>query len=374
MPETGVINRRGLRRKATASVPKATTAGAPKTLPKVFQHEAIMQLLVKGSTDGTITGTEIARAQVDAGLDLKQMKPVLTTLEAHDIEIVVDAPHASTTKKTRTGTKGGTVATARTSTAAATKSATRTTTATAATKTAAKKTTTKKAATNAGVAKAAAKPVAKKTAVKKTAASKAATAADGVAVAGDGPEDAPVAELGDVVVEPVDVDEDAEDGVVPAVTAKTEETEESGFVIRDDDEDDAPAQQVVTAGATADPVKDYLKQIGKVALLNAEQEVELAKRIEAGLFAEEKLNSGDKIDMKLKRELWWIAQDGKKAKNHLLEANLRLVVSLAKRYTGRGMLFLDLIQEGNLGLIRAVEKFDYTKGYKFSTYATWWIR
>jgi RNA polymerase primary sigma factor len=153
-----------------------------------------------------------------------------------------------------------------------------------------------------------------------------------------------------------------------------DEPEDAGYVIRDDDEEDAPAQQVVTAGATADPVKDYLKQIGKVALLNAEQEVELAKRIEAGLFAEERLNSGEKIDMKLKRELWWIAQDGKKAKNHLLEANLRLVVSLAKRYTGRGMLFLDLIQEGNLGLIRAVEKFDYTKGYKFSTYATWWIR
>jgi RNA polymerase primary sigma factor len=159
----------------------------------------------------------------------------------------------------------------------------------------------------------------------------------------------------------------------PAASGE-EESEDAGFVIRDDDEEDAPAQQVVTAGATADPVKDYLKQIGKVALLNAEQEVELAKRIEAGLFAEERLNSGDKIEMKLKRELWWIAQDGKKAKNHLLEANLRLVVSLAKRYTGRGMLFLDLIQEGNLGLIRAVEKFDYTKGYKFSTYATWWIR
>jgi RNA polymerase primary sigma factor len=152
-----------------------------------------------------------------------------------------------------------------------------------------------------------------------------------------------------------------------------EVTEETGFVITDDD-DDAPAQQVATAGATADPVKDYLKQIGKVALLNAEQEVELAKRIEAGLFAEERLNAGTKVDPKHKRELWWIAQDGKKAKNHLLEANLRLVVSLAKRYTGRGMLFLDLIQEGNLGLIRAVEKFDYTKGYKFSTYATWWIR
>ena len=147
-------------------------------------------------------------------------------------------------------------------------------------------------------------------------------------------------------------DEGDEDGESTR-PAKDEETDESaGFVIRDDDEDDAPAQQVVTA----------------------EQEVDLAKRIEAGLFAEERMASGEIVDQKLKRELWWIAQDGKKAKNHLLEANLRLVVSLAKRYTGRGMLFLDLIQEGNLGLIRAVEKFDYTKGYKFSTYATWWIR
>jgi RNA polymerase primary sigma factor len=192
-----------------------------------------------------------------------------------------------------------------------------------------------------------------------------------------------VAEV-DLVVEEIEVevkdvdldrDEGATDEETPKpVAAEDEESEDAGFVIRDDDEEDAPAQQVVTAGATADPVKDYLKQIGKVALLNAEQEVELAKRIEAGLFAEEKLNSGEKLEMTLKRELWWIAQDGKKAKNHLLEANLRLVVSLAKRYTGRGMLFLDLIQEGNLGLIRAVEKFDYTKGYKFSTYATWWIR
>ena len=135
-----------------------------------------------------------------------------------------------------------------------------------------------------------------------------------------------------------------------------------------------PEQTVMTAGATADPVKDYLKQIGRVALLNAELEVELATRVEAGLFAEEKLKEEKKIEKKLKRELEWIVEDGKRAKNHLLEANLRLVVSLAKRYTGRGMLFLDLIQEGNLGLIRAVEKFDYTKGYKFSTYATWWIR
>ena len=135
-----------------------------------------------------------------------------------------------------------------------------------------------------------------------------------------------------------------------------------------------PEQTVMTAGATADPVKDYLKQIGRVALLNAELEVELATRVEVGLFAESKLKNEKKLDKKFKRELEWLVEDGKRAKNHLLEANLRLVVSLAKRYTGRGMLFLDLIQEGNLGLIRAVEKFDYTKGYKFSTYATWWIR
>ena len=135
-----------------------------------------------------------------------------------------------------------------------------------------------------------------------------------------------------------------------------------------------PEQTVMTAGATADPVKDYLKQIGRVALLNAELEVELATRVEVGLFAESKLKNEKKLEKRLKRELEWLVDDGKRAKNHLLEANLRLVVSLAKRYTGRGMLFLDLIQEGNLGLIRAVEKFDYTKGYKFSTYATWWIR
>ncbi len=150
--------------------------------------------------------------------------------------------------------------------------------------------------------------------------------------------------------------------------------DEEVFVFGDDD-DDLPAAQVAVAGATADPVKDYLKQIGKVPLLNAEQEVELAKRIEAGLFAEEKLADGGRgMSTDARIDLEWIAEDGTRAKNHLLEANLRLVVSLAKRYTGRGMLFLDLIQEGNLGLIRAVEKFDYTKGYKFSTYATWWIR
>ena len=130
--------------------------------------------------------------------------------------------------------------------------------------------------------------------------------------------------------------------------------------------------------ASADSVRAYLKQIGKVALLNAEEEVELAKRIEAGLYAAERVRTaeeeGEKLVTQMRRDLKWIVRDGERAKNHLLEANLRLVVSLAKRYTGRGMAFLDLIQEGNLGLIRAVEKFDYTKGYKFSTYATWWIR
>ena len=160
-------------------------------------------------------------------------------------------------------------------------------------------------------------------------------------------------------------------GGTPA--AAGEESEDEAFVYGDDDED-LPAAQVAVAGATSDPVKDYLKQIGKVPLLNAEQEVELAKRIEAGLFAEEKLADGASLRAEARLDLEWIADDGRRAKNHLLEANLRLVVSLAKRYTGRGMLFLDLIQEGNLGLIRAVEKFDYTKGYKFSTYATWWIR
>jgi RNA polymerase primary sigma factor len=166
----------------------------------------------------------------------------------------------------------------------------------------------------------------------------------------------------------------ATDGQLQSVKPAGEDSEDEAFVYGDDDED-LPAAQVAVAGATSDPVKDYLKQIGKVPLLNAEQEVELAKRIEAGLFAEEKLAEGrGSLRPEARGDLEWIADDGRRAKDHLLEANLRLVVSLAKRYTGRGMLFLDLIQEGNLGLIRAVEKFDYTKGYKFSTYATWWIR
>jgi RNA polymerase primary sigma factor len=173
----------------------------------------------------------------------------------------------------------------------------------------------------------------------------------------------------DVIVADVDeiipdVEDDEDAPVVP----------EGALVLSSKEEDDIQVQSTSITGATADPVKDYLKQIGKVALLNAELEVELAKRIEAGLFAEEKIATDKRLSKDMARDLKWVVKDGQRAKSHLLEANLRLVVSLAKRYTGRGMQFLDLIQEGNLGLIRAVEKFDYTKGYKFSTYATWWIR
>ncbi|MBD0292590.1 MAG: RNA polymerase sigma factor [Jiangellaceae bacterium] len=200
----------------------------------------------------------------------------------------------------------------------------------------------------------------------------------GAELLGDPIPDAVAAIAGDLLIDPSldDVEPDVHDLETVAVPDEAVAKEEvEGFIYSDADDADEPEQQVSVAGATADPVKDYLKQIGKVPLLNAEQEVELAKRIEAGLFAEEKLaRDGSSLLPKLRAELQWIAQDGRRAKNHLLEANLRLVVSLAKRYTGRGMLFLDLIQEGNLGLIRAVEKFDYTKGYKFSTYATWWIR
>ena len=184
--------------------------------------------------------------------------------------------------------------------------------------------------------------------------------------------------------EPADDDEEteSEDEEEDSEAEKPEPPKAKGaFVVRDDDDDDNltpsgnPKRRVIAAGATADPVKDYLKQIGRVSLLNAEQEVDLSERIEAGLYAQHLLDTeSEGMDFKRKRELKWAANDGKKAKDHLLEANLRLVVSLAKRYTGRGMLFLDLIQEGNLGLIRAVEKFDWKKGFKFSTYATWWIR
>ena len=228
----------------------------------------------------------------------------------------------------------------------------------------AKKAPAKKAAAK----KSADKPAAKKAATKKTAGAKGEEVVEvAVDAAGNVVDPKAKGKLEDV--------DESEFQPEAEKTLEKELTEDEGFVISEADEADEPEQQVLVAGATADPVKDYLKQIGKVPLLNAEQEVELAKRIEAGLFAEEQLADEElRLKDKVRDEYEWIAEDGRRAKYHLLEANLRLVVSLAKRYTGRGMLFLDLIQEGNLGLIRAVEKFDYTKGFKFSTYATWWIR
>ncbi|MDF3144041.1 MULTISPECIES: RNA polymerase sigma factor [unclassified Streptomyces] len=332
------------------------SASTSRTLPpEIAESVSVMALIERGKAEGQIAGDDVRRAFEADQIPATQWKNVLRSLnqilEEEGVTLMVSAAEPKRTRKSvaakspakRTATK--TVA-AKTVTA---KKATATATPTApaadsavedeapAKKAAAKKATAKKAAAK--------KTVAKKTAAKKTTAKK---------------DDAELVE--DEVLE------DTKPGDEP------EGAESAGFVLSDEDEDDAPAQQVAAAGATADPVKDYLKQIGKVPLLNAEQEVELAKRIEAGLFAEDKLSNADKLAPKLKRELEIIAEDGRRAKNHLLEANLRLVVSLAKRYTGRGMLFLDLIQEGNLGLIRAVEKFDYTKGYKFSTYATWWIR
>jgi RNA polymerase primary sigma factor len=199
----------------------------------------------------------------------------------------------------------------------------------------------------------------------------------------DDPEDDEAVEIEDVAIDDVADDEagkdesaeTSDDDDAPKKVV-TEPLPTGAIVITSSDEDEVPVYSTQITGATADPVKDYLKQIGKVPLLNAAEEVDLAMRIEAGLFAEEKLSkmSAAEKSSQLGLDLQWVARDGQRAKSHLLGANLRLVVSLAKRYTGRGMQFLDLIQEGNLGLIRAVEKFDYTKGFKFSTYATWWIR
>ncbi len=328
---------------------------ARKLLPaEVLTHPSIVALIERGSPAGSVTPEEVRQASDDAAVEPRHLKALLVHISGLGITVNVDA--ASTR-------------------AVAATSSTRKTTTAAAKKTAAKAPAKKAAATKATAAKPA--PVddveapAKKAPAKKAPAKKAAAKkADTVDVAVDlvpavvGPDGKKL--LPDLP------DEQFEKDVKVDPTIK--EDEKQAFTVSASDDTDEPEQQVMVAGATADPVKDYLKQIGKVPLLNAEMEVELAKRIEAGLFSEEKLNKGGKITPKVLEELEWISEDGRRAKNHLLEANLRLVVSLAKRYTGRGMLFLDLIQEGNLGLIRAVEKFDYTKGYKFSTYATWWIR
>ncbi|WP_322871136.1 RNA polymerase sigma factor [Streptomyces goshikiensis] len=339
--------------------------------PEIAESEALVALVERGREQGHINGDDVRQAFEAGRIPVDQWKRVLRSLnQVLDEEGV--ALHVSAAPATKAAAKKPRKAAA-----------------------APARTVTKKAA-------AAPRPIgARKTAA--AAAPVAAAAAISADIAGaDVSEDTDAAPKKRVVKKAAakktavkktaaakKTGKDADEGETPAVEGEdwaaedlADEAEEEapkvggtqGFVLSDDDEDDAPAQTVMVAGATADPVKDYLKLIGKVPLLNAEQEVELAKRIEAGLFSEYKLEEEEDHKATFKRELEILVEDGRRAKNHLLEANLRLVVSLAKRYTGRGMLFLDLIQEGNVGLIRAVEKFDYTKGFKFSTYATWWIR
>ncbi|WP_069170259.1 RNA polymerase sigma factor [Streptomyces griseus] len=338
------------------------SASTSRTLPpEIAESESVMALIERGKADGQIAGDDVRRAFEADQIPPTQWKNVLRSLnqilEEEGVTLMVSAAESPKRARKSVAAKSPVKRTAGKTVTAKT-TVTRTVAATAAPVAASAD----PAADDAAVAAPAKKAAAKKTVAKKATAKK--TAAKKTTAKKAGKQDD----------ELLDGDEAPEEVKAGKGEEEEGEGENKGFVLSDDDEDDAPAQQVAVAGATADPVKDYLKQIGKVPLLNAEQEVELAKRIEAGLFAEDKLANADKLAPKLKRELEIIAEDGRRAKNHLLEANLRLVVSLAKRYTGRGMLFLDLIQEGNLGLIRAVEKFDYTKGYKFSTYATWWIR
>ncbi|MFE1410068.1 RNA polymerase sigma factor [Streptomyces sp. NPDC085524] len=342
--------------------------------PEIAESEALVALVERGREQGHINGDDVRQAFEAGRIPVDQWKRVLRSLnQVLDEEgVALHVSAAPATKAAAKKPRKAAAAPART----VTKKAVAPPRPIGARKTAATSTPATASAISASPAAAAAdevtadtvaaepkkrtvkKTAAKKTAVKKTAAAKKTGAKD----ADEG--ENPVVEGEDWAAEDL-VDEPEEEA--PKAGGQ-------GFVLSDDDEDDAPAQTVMVAGATADPVKDYLKLIGKVPLLNAEQEVELAKRIEAGLFSEYKLEEEEDHKPAFKRELEILVEDGRRAKNHLLEANLRLVVSLAKRYTGRGMLFLDLIQEGNVGLIRAVEKFDYTKGFKFSTYATWWIR
>nr|WP_223244070.1 RNA polymerase sigma factor [Streptomyces sp. CBMA156] len=356
--------------------------------PEIAESAALLALIERGKAQGQIAGDDVRQAFEADQIPVTKWKNVMRSLNQvlieEGVDLMVSAAEPAGAKRKSVAAKSPTKRTATKAVTTRTPSAPTkppvriapgapVAAAAAPAPTVSAEITAEGSAT--GIAELKAAPAKKAAAAKKTAAKKTAAPAKKTAAKKTA---AKSAKGGDE--ELLGEEENLEDAALPGDKTEAEgtatgpEEESEGFVLSDDDEDDAPAQQVAVAGATADPVKDYLKQIGKVPLLNAEQEVELAKRIEAGLFAEDKLSAADKLAPKLKRELEIIAEDGRRAKNHLLEANLRLVVSLAKRYTGRGMLFLDLIQEGNLGLIRAVEKFDYTKGYKFSTYATWWIR
>ena len=382
--------RKAAPRTAAPTAPEATAAGANAGESTTTAPAARRSAAKKTTTKKTAAKKSVAK-KTTAKKTTRKAAPkkaaatdAIEVTAAADVAATANAPAAPAKKTAKKVTKKTAKKT--------TKKTTR--------KTAAKKTTAKKTAAK--------KTAAKKTAAKKTTRKAAVTAAKKPAVAPKSIKmDDDLIDDEDSLLEPdsdfdlanglsdsdVDGYEDDQDAVIDphlsddddAMPPVDEEDEDSSSVW-DEDESAAlrQARKDAELTASADSVRAYLKQIGKVALLNAEQEVSLAKRIEAGLYADYRMkqmekaySSGDKeakLTPAVKRDLRAIARDGRKAKNHLLEANLRLVVSLAKRYTGRGMAFLDLIQEGNLGLIRAVEKFDYTKGYKFSTYATWWIR
>ncbi|WP_399540679.1 RNA polymerase sigma factor [uncultured Corynebacterium sp.] len=381
--------RKAAPRTAAPTAPEATAAGA-NAGESTTTAPAARRSAAKKTTKKTAAKKSVAKKTTAKKTTRKAAPKKAAATDA--IEVTAAADVAATADASATPAKK----TAKKVTKKTAKKTTKKTTR----KTAAKKTTAKKTAAK--------KTAAKKTAAKKTTRKAAVTAAKKPAVAPKSIKmDDDLIDDEDSLLEPdsdfdlanglsdsdVDGYEDDQDAVIDphlsddddAMPPVDEEDEDSSSVW-DEDESAAlrQARKDAELTASADSVRAYLKQIGKVALLNAEQEVSLAKRIEAGLYADYRMkqmekaySSGDKeakLTPAVKRDLRAIARDGRKAKNHLLEANLRLVVSLAKRYTGRGMAFLDLIQEGNLGLIRAVEKFDYTKGYKFSTYATWWIR
>ncbi|WP_283138178.1 RNA polymerase sigma factor [Rhizohabitans arisaemae] len=363
-------------------------ASSTRSKPSELNEPVIQRLIERGRSQGFLESEDVRNAFEEASIPLSRAASILRSLSKEGVTVMVTAADSAAPKRSRGSTSkrrtASPVKKSKTPTAAAKEQP---------------DTVTAVVGEQEGSAEAGRQTTAKRPAAAKKKPAEAKSAKSPAKEKPVKPEPKPAAvneqpvddEDIDLVAvdddELVDFDEDLEvvvDDDTPEVEVEAEDLEpapppvgdtEDEVIVLSDDDDDAPAAQVAAAGATADPVKDYLKQIGKVPLLNAEQEVELAKRIEAGLFAEEQLaTDGDRLAGGGRSELEWIAEDGRRAKNHLLEANLRLVVSLAKRYTGRGMLFLDLIQEGNLGLIRAVEKFDYTKGYKFSTYATWWIR
>jgi len=345
--------------------------------------ESLLQLA--NDRGGQLTSADVAGFLENAAVAPAQGKKILRALAEADVTVVVDGS-ASTRRAVPAARSATPASRATTAKATAKKTAKKATKKTAVKKTAATVEATDEtdeAITPAKktVKKATAKKAAKKATAKKAPAKKATTSDDEAMPT----EEELLEALADVELEepPAKVAKKAKKATKKSAkkSGKSKKDDEEGSDFDWDDEDSEALKQArkdAEMTASADSVRAYLKQIGKVPLLNAAQEVELAKRIEAGLYAVERLRqvkeAGEELPTQTRRDLEWVTRDGERAKNHLLAANLRLVVSLAKRYTGRGMAFLDLIQEGNLGLIRAVEKFDYTKGFKFSTYATWWIR